>query len=297
MINFADLEGEFSNYESSKAIILPIAYEGTVTYGKGASQGPQAILKASQQLELYDEELRQDTYKIGIHTLDTVEGRDLSAEGMVEKVYLKASPLVRDEKFIVMLGGEHSLSLGMVKALRDKFADLSVLQLDAHADLRDEYEGTKYNHACVGRRMAELVPLTQVGVRSLSREEGEYIKSGKGPKVFYAGQITGRRGQVSAFDTIKEKRDWIEEVISSLSPNVYLTIDLDVLDPGIMPSVGTPEPGGLDWYETLQLLRQLAREKKIVGFDLVELAPQPGNISPDFLAAKLTYKLLGYIFH
>ena len=284
MINFADLEEEFSNYESSKVVILPIAYEGTVTYGKGTSQGPEAIMEASRQLELYDEELRQDTYKIGIHTLDIVEGKDLPAREMAETVYLKASPLVRDEKLIVMLGGEHSLSLGMVKALRDKFADLSVLQLDAHADLRDEYGGTRYNHACVGRRMAELVPLTQVGIRSLSRGEGEYIKSGKGPKVFYAGQITGAR-------------NWIDEAVSGLSGNVYLTIDLDVLDPGIMPSVGTPEPGGLDWYETLQFLRQLTRERKIVGFDLVELAPQPGNISPDFLAAKLTYKLLGYIFH
>ncbi len=284
MINFADLEEDFSNYESSKVVILPIAYEGTVTYGKGTSQGPQAILKASQQLELYDEELRQDTYKIGIHTLGTVEGSELSAQEMVETVYLKASPLARDEKFIVMLGGEHSLSLGMVKALRDKFADLSVLQLDAHGDLRDEYEGTRYNHACVGRRISGLVPLTQVGIRSLSREEGEYIKSGKGPRVFYAGQIIGGR-------------NWVEEAISGLSKNVYLTIDLDVLDPGIMPSVGTPEPGGLDWYATLQLLRQLTKQRKIVSFDLVELAPQPGNISPDFLAAKLTYKLLGYIFH
>lgn len=280
-INFADLA---QDYENSQVVILPIAYEGTVTYGKGTSHGPQAILKASQQLELYDEELRQDTYKIGIHTLGTVEGGELSAKGMVEEVYLKASPLVRDEKFIVMLGGEHSLSLGMVKALRDKFTDLSVLQLDAHADLRDEYEGTRYNHACVGRRISELTSLTQVGVRSLSREEGEYIKTDKGPKVFYAGQTIGRG-------------NWMEEVISGLSPNVYLTIDLDVLDPGIMPSVGTPEPGGLGWYETLQFLRQLTRERKIVGFDLVELTPQDGNIPPDFLAAKLTYKLLGYIFH
>ncbi len=283
-INFADLEEDFSNYENSKVVILPIAYEGTVTYGKGTSQGPQAILEASQQLELYDEELRQDTYKIGIHTSGTVEGGELSAKEMVEEVYLKASPLIRDEKFIVMLGGEHSLSLGMVKALRDKFTDLSVLQLDAHADLRDEYEGTRYNHACVGRRISELTSLTQVGVRSLSREEAEYIKTDKGPKVFYASQIIGRG-------------NWMEEVISGLSPNVYLTIDLDALDPGIMPSVGTPEPGGLGWYETLQFLRQLTRERKIVSFDLVELAPQPGNISPHFLAAKLTYKLLGYIFH
>lgn len=281
--NFGDLEEDFSAYRTSRAVILPLSYEGTVTYGKGTSYGPKAIIKASQQLELYDEELNQETYRIGIHTLKGIEGETLSPEEMTEAVYQEASRLVKDKKFLVTLGGEHSLSLGLVRALRHRYKDLSVLQLDAHADLRDEYQGTRYNHACIGRRILELVPLTQVGVRSLSREQADYIRSEEKLKVFYVSRIVDRR-------------DWIAEVLSSLSPNVYLTFDLDVLDPGIMPAVGTPEPGGLGWYETLNFLRQLTEKKRIVSFDLVELSPQPGNIAPDFLSAKLAYKLLGYIF-
>jgi agmatinase len=281
--NFGDLEKDFSAYRTSKAVILPLSYEGTVTYGKGTGHGPQAIVQASRQLELYDEELDQETFRIGIHTLREIEGSTLSPEEMTATVYRQASPLVKDKKFLVALGGEHSLSLGPVRALSDKYKDLSVLQLDAHADLRNEYQGTKYNHACIGRRILELAPLTQVGIRSLSQEEADYLKSRKRLKVFYASRITGRR-------------DWMEEVISSLSSHVYLTFDLDVLDPGIMPAVGTPEPGGLGWYETLAFLRRLTRKKKIVSFDLMELSPQPENIAPDFLAAKLVYKLLGYIF-
>ncbi len=281
--NFGDLEKIFSAYRTSKVVLLPLSYEGTVTYGKGTGHGPRAILQASRQLELYDEELAQETFRIGIHTFKEIAGNTLSPGEMVAAVYRQVSRLVKDEKFLVALGGEHSLSLGPVRALSDKYKDLSVLQLDAHADLRDKYQGTKYNHACIGRRILELAPLTQVGVRSLSREEADYLKNRKRLKVFYASRITGRG-------------DWIEKVISSLSPHVYLTLDLDVLDPGIMPSVGTPEPGGLGWYETLAFLRRLTRKKKIVGFDFMELSPQPGNIAPDFLAAKLVYKLLGYIF-
>ena len=281
--NFGDLEKTFSAYRTSKAAILPLSYEGTVTYGKGTGHGPRAILQASRQLELYDEELDREIFRIGIHTLKEITGNTLSPGEMAAAVYRQASRLVKDEKFLVSLGGEHSLSLGPVRALSDKYKDLSVLQLDAHADLRNEYQGTKYNHACIGRRILELAPLTQVGVRSLSQEEADYLKNRKRLKVFYASRITGRG-------------DWMEEVISSLSSNVYLTLDLDVLDPGIMPAVGTPEPGGLGWYETLAFLRRLTRKKKIVSFDLMELSPQPGNIAPDFLAAKLVYKLLGYIF-
>ncbi len=282
--NFANLEEEFSAYRTCKAVILPLSYEGTVTYGKGTSRGPRAIIKASQQLELYDEELDQETYRLGIHTLKGIKGeKTLSPEEMTEAVYREASRLVKDKKFLVSLGGEHSLSLGLVRALSDKYKDLSVLQLDAHADLRDEYQATKYNHACIGRRLLELAPLTQVGARSLSREEADYIRDEKRLKVFYASRIIDRR-------------DWMAEAFSSLSPNVYLTLDLDVLDPGIMPAVGTPEPGGLGWTDTLNFLRQLTEKKRIVSFDLMELSPQPGNIAPDFLAAKLAYKLLGYIF-
>ncbi len=280
---FGDLEEKFSAYRTSRVVILPLSYEGTVTYGKGTGQGPKAIIEASQQLELYDEELDQETYRIGIHTLKGIKAETLSPEELTEAVYRKASHLAREGKFLAALGGEHSLSLGLVKALNQKYKDLTVLQLDAHADLRDKYQGTKYNHACIGRRVLELTPLTQVGVRSLDRAQADYMRSEKRLKVFYASRIIGQK-------------DWIEEVISTLSPNVYLTFDLDVLDPGIMPAVGTPEPGGLSWYETLNFLRRLTEKKRIVSFDIVELSPQPGNIAPDFLAAKLVYKLLGYIF-
>jgi len=281
--NFGDLEEKFSAYRTSRVVILPLSYEGTVTYGKGTGHGPKAVIEASRQLELYDEELDREAYRIGIHTLKGIEGETLSPEEMTEAVYREASRLVKDKKFLAALGGEHSLSLGLVRALSHRYKDLSILQLDAHADLRDEYQGTKYNHACIGRRLLELAPLTQVGVRSLDRAQADYLRSEKRLKVFYASRIIGQK-------------DWIEEVISTLSPNVYLSFDLDVLDPGIMPAVGTPEPGGLSWYETLDFLRRLTEKKRIVSFDLVELSPQPGNIAPDFLAAKLVYKLLGYIF-
>jgi len=281
--NFCDLEKEFSTYRTSKVVILPLSYEGTVTYGKGTGQGPEAIIQASRQLELYDEELDQETYRIGIHTLKGIKAETLSPEEVTEAVYREASRLVKDKKFLAALGGEHSLSLGLVKALNQRYKDLTILQLDAHADLRDEYQGTKYNHACIGRRLLELAPLTQVGVRSLDQAQADYIRSEKRLKVFYASRIIGQK-------------DWLEEVLSSLSSHVYLTFDLDVFDPGIMPAVGTPEPGGLSWYETLNFLRRLTEEKRIVSFDIVELSPQPGNIAPDFLAAKLVYKLLGYIF-
>lgn len=281
--NFADLEGKFSAYQTSRAVILPLSYEGTVTYGKGTGGGPHAIIEASRQLELYDEELDRETHRLGIHTLKGIEGKTLPPQETIEAVYQEASRLIKAKKFFVALGGEHSLSLGLARALRNEYKDLSVLQMDAHADMRDEYQGTKYNHACIGRRLLELAPLTQVGVRSLSREEADYMKRREGLKVLYASRMVGRG-------------DWIAEVISSLSLNVYLTFDLDALDPGIMSAVGTPEPGGLSWYETLNFLRQLTEKKRIVSFDLVELSPQPGNIAPDFLAAKLAYKLLGYIF-
>ncbi len=266
---FGDLEEKFSAYRTSGVVILPLSYEGTVTYGKGTGRGPQAIIEASRQLELYDDELDQETYRIGIHTGKEIAGETFSPPEMAEAVYQEAARLLKDEKFLVALGGEHSLSLGPVRALSRGYKDLSVLQLDAHADLRDEYQGTKYNHACIGRRLLELAPLTQVGVRSLNREQRDYIRSEKKLHVFYASRIVNRE-------------DWIEKVLSSLSPNVYLTFDLDVLDPGIMPAVGTPEPGGLGWYETLNFLRRLTEKKRVVGFDLVELAPQPGNIAPDF---------------
>jgi agmatinase len=231
-------------------------------------------------MELFDEELKKETFRIGIHTMDQLEMSAAGPEQMIEKVSSVARHCLNSNKFPVMIGGEHSLTLGMVRPFRERFQSLSILQLDAHADLREEYQETPYNHATVGRRMRELCPLVQVGVRSMSREEWDFLLD-SGVKTFFASGI-------------REKNGWIDGVLKSLTEEVYITLDLDVLDPSIMPSVGTPEPGGLWWYEILDLLRQVIFHKRVVGMDIVELTPIPGNIAPDFLAAKLVYRMIGY---
>ena len=203
-------------------------------------------------------------------------------EEIIKKVEEEVSSILKAKKFPVVLGGEHSITLGPVKALKKKFKDFSVLQLDAHRDLRDSFQGSRHSHACIARRIIELTSLTQVGIRSLSRDEAD--KKYKNLKTFFMKDIM-------------KDVDWVEEVIESLDNNrVYVTIDMDVFDPSIMPSVGTPEPGGMGWYETLMLLKRLCQEKDVIGFDAVELSPMPANISPDFLTAKLIYKFLSYIF-
>ncbi len=276
--NFLRLPEEYSTYESSRVVILPVPYEGTTTYRAGTRHGPEAIISASQNLELYDEELKKETHKIGIHTFDELEPLS-SPEAMVNRVEEVAEKLLKDGKFVVMLGGEHTLSLGMVRALKRRHPSLSVLSLDAHADLRDSYSGTPFSHACVTRRISEIVPVVEVGVRSLSGEEASFIEE-KGVAVYGPKEMEGKT----------------EEIISRLSKEIYVTIDLDVLDPSMMPSVGTPEPGGLLWCETLAFLREIANNKKVIGFDTVELCPIPGNPAPDFTAAKLIYRFLGYLF-
>ncbi len=280
--NFAALAREYSDFENAKAVILPIPYEHTTSYKSGTRNGPSAIIAASRNLELYDAELKCEPYRAGICTLDELEPVSGEAGQMEGRIAEVAGWLLAEEKLPVALGGEHSLSLGLVTALAAKHNGLSVLQLDAHADLRDSYQGNKYSHACTMRRIGELAPIVPVGIRSLCRKEAEWIENKK-LKIFWAQDIMN-------------KRKWHTEVVERLSDEVYITIDLDVFDPGIMPAVGTPEPGGLDWYAVLQLLKLVASEKRIVGFDVVELSPQPGNIAPDFMAAKLVYKLLGYIF-
>jgi len=279
--NFGDLPEKYSSFENSQVLILPIGYEVTASYLKGTKEGPRAIIKASHYVELYDEELDTEIYKIGIHTLPEMIFRE-SPEIMVEKVALKVSQLSKYNKFILGLGGEHSVTIGIVKGLKENYQNLSVLLLDAHADLRDEYEGERLSHACVSRRLKEMIPVTIAGVRSLSSEEAEYIKSNP-VRIFFAMNM-------------QENKDWEKEIISSLTENVYLSIDLDVFDPTIMPGVGSPEPGGLGWYETIKYLRKLSAEKNIIGFDIVELSPLPGQIVSDFSTAKLVYKLVGYIF-
>jgi agmatinase len=279
-LTFAGLSSPYSDLETARAIILPVPYDSTTEWHSGARAGPQAIINASQYLELYDIELNRDVYQVGIHTLPPVQPLLSSPEKMIERVYHITRELVKQSKFPVMFGGEHSLSLGMVQALKEKFRNVCVLQLDAHADLRDEYLGTKYSHACVMRRIHELCPIVQVGVRSLSSEEQQFITQNK-IHTFY---ITTSSSDLAP----------AEHIISSLSDDVYVSIDLDVFDPSIMPAVGTPEPGGMQWHEVLKLLNYVTRHKRVIGFDLVELCPRDCTDSCAYLAAKLAYKFIGY---
>jgi agmatinase len=279
--NFLSLPPQFSEFQSSEFVILPVPYEQTTTFKAGTKEGPQAIINASQEVETFDCELKQETFKAGIYTLEEMEITMGGPEVMVEKIYQIAKELVDMNKRVVLLGGEHTTSIGMVKALNESYEKLSVLQLDAHADLRDSYQESKYSHACTMRRIGEIAPFVGVGIRNLSLEEHEFVGKKK-------------IGLFFAKDLIKD-HSWIDQVLSKLSENVYLTIDLDFFDPSIMPSVGTPEPGGLLWNQTLALLKKVAKSKNIVSFDCVELCPIPGLVAPNFLAAKLVYKVIGYI--
>lgn len=283
--SFGKIIEEYSNLKKSKVVMMQVPYEKTVTYKSGTKNGPRAIIDASTKMELFDDELNQETYKIGIHTMDALEVGELSPEAVVERVYSSTAELLKGGKFPVILGGEHSISVGAVKAFREMYPNLSVLQLDAHYDLRDEYMGSKLNHGCVARRICEICPIVQVGTRSLSKEEKDYL----------ATQSNGKVKTISVYD-ILEMPLWKDAISNSLSENVYITIDLDVFDPSLMPAVGTPEPGGIGWYETLDLLREISKEKKIAGFDVVELCPIENQPASDFLAAKLIYRFLGYIF-
>ena len=284
--NFLGMEEEYSSYKKSKAVILPIPYDKTTTYIKGTKSGPAAIIDASRYMERFDDELNQETFKIGIHTAESLDVDKLSSEEMVEKVYGSVSEFLKANKFPVSLGGEHSVSIGAARALKEVYPNLSVLQLDAHYDLRDEYFGSKLNHGCVARRLSEICPIVQVGTRSLSKEE----------KDFLSAQANGKVKSISVYEILDSPR-WKDTASNSLTENVYITIDLDVFDPSLMPAVGTPEPGGIGWYETLDLLKDIAKDKKVVGFDVVELCPIKDQIASDFLAAKLIYRLLGYIFY
>lgn len=280
--NFLAIPEEFSKLDNSDFVILPVPYEQTTTYKAGTRGGPNAIINASSQVELYDEELRFEPYRRGVCTLGELKVTSLGPEQMNEIVYEVSRELINSGKKVIMLGGEHSISWGLAKAYKERFPRLSVLQLDAHADLRDEYQGNKFNHACVMRRIKEFAPTVQAGIRNLSQDEAEYINGRKDPFVFYAKEMVSSDG-------------WMNNAINLLSDEVYLTFDLDFLDPSIMPAVGTPEPGGLLWYTTMDFLKKLTAQKRIVGFDMVELAPLPDMVAPDFLAAKLVHKLIGYI--
>lgn len=285
--NYGNIEEEYSSFRKAKAVILQVPYDKTVTYLKGAKNGPEAIIDASRYMELFDDEMNQETYKIGIHTMDALGVEDLPPEAMIEKVYTAVAELLKAGKFPVMLGGEHSISPAAVRAFKEIYPNISVLQLDAHYDLQDEYRGSKLNHACAGRRISEICPVVQVGMRSLAKAEKDFLTG--------QAQNGGRVKTMSVYD-ILDTPMWKDKVSTGLSENVYVTIDLDVFDPSMMPAVGTPEPGGIGWYETLDLLKDVAKDRKIVGFDVVELCPIKGQVASDFLAAKLVYRLLGYVF-
>ena len=232
-------------------------------------------------MELYDEELETEIYKAGIHTLAPLEAVAAGPEGMLGRVEEAVAGVLELGKTPVMLGGEHSITLGAVRAVRKRYPKLSVLHLDAHADMRSSYQGTPYSHACIGRRMKELCPVVQVGIRSMSVEEAAFLRKRTVP-LFSAAAI-------------RKDRTWVGKVLRHLSRDVYISVDLDAFDPSVMPATGTPEPGGMLWHDVLDVIREVCRKRRIVGFDIVELAPIPGMVAPDFLAARLAYRMMGYL--
>lgn len=298
--NFGGLTAEYTNYIKAKIVVLPIPFDKTTTWGKGSDKGPKAMIEASMNMELYDIPTDSEVFLKGIFTAKDIKAP--TPETMVKKAYEKVKEFLADNKFVVSLGGEHSVSVGPIKAYAEKFKNLSVLHLDAHSDRREEYDGSKLSHACAmaraeeiinpapfkkGGRIKDVVPsaeevaksVVSVGIRSMDSSE---LKNIKKDKIFYAEEI-------------RKSKNWIKEATNKLSKNVYVTIDLDVFDSSIMPSTGTPEPGGMDWYQVIDLLKKVSQNKNIVGFDVVELMPT-ANKAPDFLAAKLIYKLLSYKF-
>jgi agmatinase len=284
-MNFGGIDDEqYSSLDSARILILPVSYEGTVSYGTGTGAGAMAIVDASRNMELYEEETDSEVYKLGIHTLPEFASRE-TPEEMMSDLYSYSKKLLDLDKFICMLGGEHSVSAPVIKAHYEKYENLSVLQIDAHADLRDEYDGTPHSHASIMARVVKdlRIPSVQVGIRSISGDEARSLKADLPTRIFWARDIVG-------------KTDWIDEAVDSLTENVYLTIDIDGLDPSIVPTTGTPEPGGLGWYETLTLIRKLAEKKRVVGMDLVEYSYFENYDSPAFLCSKLVYKSLAYIF-
>jgi len=271
-----------ASFDESTVVILPVPIDRTTSYVGGTRNGPHDILQASTHMELWDEEMRADVHGIGIFTLPEMELPFGEMQAVVDEIERVAYEIVGRDKFLLTLGGEHSITPPLVSAAARKYPSLSVLQIDAHADMRDAYMGTPHNHACAMRRSLEHASVTQVGIRSLSTEEAEALPHLK-TNIFYD------------FDMRRDPK-WIDAVVASLGPNVYVTIDVDGMDPAIMPATGTPEPGGLSWAEITALLRATAERRTIVAADIVELSPIPGMVAPSFLCAKLLYKLLTYRF-
>lgn len=285
--NFLAIDKEYSSFDNSKIAILSCPYEKTTSYGKGTAKGPAAILEASHYVEFFDEEtLKEVCFEQGISALKALDFKKLSAKSSLDLIYKNVKKLIDAGKFVVTLGGEHSISTAPIKAHFDSFENLSILHFDAHSDLRLEYEGTPYSHASFAARVSEFTTkITQIGIRAQCKEEYYYIKE-KGISTFYAFQM-----RHEGFDN-----QLIDLIINTLDKNVYITFDVDYFDPSIMPSTGTPEPNGFYWDETMDLLKRVCKERNLVGFDVVELAPQKKFTFPDFMTAKLIYKILNYKF-
>lgn len=277
---FLGLAPAYRDPETARYAILPIPYEGTVCYGKGTVRGPEAIIDASPQMEMYDEELRDEFFQVGVATWPAVQPADEPGEQM-RRVRAAADTIVQEGKFLLALGGEHGITAPLVQAVAGHYGPISVLQIDAHADLRDSYDGTRYSHACVMRRVLETTTsICQVGVRSFTREECDQCPE-----------------QINALitpDMINDNPKWIAQVLDMLSWTVYITIDIDGLDPSIAPGTGTPEPGGLTWRQVTRLLREVCTSRQVVAADIVEVRPIPPNHTTEFLAARLAYKIIAY---
>jgi len=279
MKTFGGIESQFAGKEDSRIILQSIPYDGTSTWGKGADKGFAAFLDAAENMELYDIETDSEVYKQGIYMPEP--WTDFAyPEEMYSEVYNRCKGLLASHKFLTFFGGEHSVSIGLIQAFYEYYDNLTVLQLDAHADLRPSYEGTLYNHACALHDASHNCNLIQVGIRSMDVSEKQYMDY---YKTYFA-------------DEMHYGRDWIDSSINQMTDDVYITLDLDVLDPSIMPATGTPEPGGLTWYRLINYLQSVFEQKNVVGFDIVELAPIEGLTAPQFLAAKLYYKMLSYKF-
>jgi agmatinase len=283
--NFLAIDEQYSNYDNSKIAILPAPYEATTSYGKGTAKGPMAILDASHYVEFFDEEMNRELcFELGICSLKELDFKNKKGAKALQHIYKHVKKLIDDGKFVITLGGEHSISTAPIQAHYDTYQNLSILHFDAHSDLRDEYEGSKYSHASFAARVSEFTTdIVQVGIRAQCKAEYDFIKE-KNIKTFYAYEI--RNG--------KYGYDWDSKIIDSLKENVYITFDVDFLDPSIMPSTGTPEPQGFYWDETVKLFKKLSQKRKVVGFDVVELSPRKDFSFPDFLTAKLIYKMLNY---
>lgn len=285
--NFLGIEKKYSSYENSEIVIVSAPFEKTVSYGKGTKNGPKEILNASHFVEFYDEEMCNELcFQKGICTLEPMSINRLTPANAIKAIYNEVATHLKANKFVVTLGGEHSISSAPIKAHLEKYPDLTILQFDAHSDLRQKYEGTKYSHASVMARVAEMTfNIVQVGIRAQAVEEAFFIRNNK-IKTFYARDIrSGKFGN-----------NWESKVLKTLGENVYITFDVDGLDPSVIQATGTPEPGGLFWDETMNLLKMVGLKKNIVGFDVVELAPSVNHPTSNFVAAKLVYKLLNYAY-